>query len=126
MEETLSNRSFLPASKIISLFPLTNDSSGILQYLFKNIIIFKVKGILPFSSSDTLVLPPNKGAISVCRIFIYSILSLMASIGSGASIGKCSCSYFSTSRDNSSISSPSGLSGSIGLLELFLYSKKKY
>jgi dTDP-4-amino-4,6-dideoxygalactose transaminase len=33
--------------------------------------------------SDTLVFPPNKGAISACLRFICSILNLIASIGSG-------------------------------------------
>ncbi len=83
IDETFKSFSLFSGVSLICLLPATNDSKGIPRYLFSKVIILNVKALLPFNISDTLVFPPNKGAISACLRFICSILNLIASIGSG-------------------------------------------
>ena len=79
--------SFLSLFSFILLSWTINDSKGTPRYLFNRAIIFNVSCRFPLSTSETLVLPPNRGATSTCFKFICSIRNLMASIGEGAPIG---------------------------------------
>jgi len=84
-----------------------SKSAGIRSPTLSRRIIASVRFLLPPNTSDTLARLPIIGSRSFRISPCWSIPNSIIAIGSASPIGKCFCSYASTSVTSASSSSPS-------------------